>query len=220
MAVAAAALLLFSLGFPNRAVASRYPVRGIDVSNHQGNIDWREVASSGNVHFAYIKATEGADFQDAAFSANWKAAGQAGVVRGAYHYFKTGSTGSDQAANFLSVAPVEKGCLSPVVDIEEGGLQKAQFNKELGDFVFAIEAQYGCKPILYVTYPLYNEYIKGGFSGCPIWIRDVFMPPTLSRDEWLFWQYSDSGRIPGIDGAVDLDVFGGSEEEFVAQLIS
>jgi lysozyme len=217
VALAAGVLLLLWLGYPE-AVASRYPVKGIDVSAHQGNINWKKAAGSAQVRFAYIKATEGADFMDSCFSTNWKAAGQAGVVRGAYHYFKVTSLGHDQAANFIAIVHLEKGCLPPAVDIEEGGVSANQFRRELGDFISAVEARYGCKPVLYVTYPMYAEYVKGCFEGCPIWIRDVSKPPALPRGGWLFWQYGARGRVPGINGDVDTDVFAGSEKDFKALL--
>lgn len=87
-----------------RPDASRYPVRGVDVSHHQGKIDWSKVAGD-NVAFAYMKATEGGDWKDRKFLENWKAAREAGIATGAYHFFTLCRPGKDQAENFLATLP-------------------------------------------------------------------------------------------------------------------
>ncbi len=135
----ALASIWFGLWIPNAPPERTYPVRGIDVSHHQGPIDWRAVAESG-VHFAYIKATEGCDFQDADFFAHWNGAGRAGIARGAYHFFTFGTPGKEQAANFAAVVPVEPHSLPPAVDLEISGYNRSYqqspeaFQRELNDF--------------------------------------------------------------------------------------
>jgi lysozyme len=97
-----------------------------------------------------------------------------------------------------------------VVDIEENGPSKAVFKKELNDYLTLVEEKYHQKPILYVVYPLYNEYIKGEFEQYPIWIRDIVKPPMLlDKKEWVFWQYCNRGRLKGINTYADLNVFNG-----------
>src|SRR6476620_6575337 len=83
-----------------------YGVIGIDVSNHQGDIDWSALAGS-NVAFAYIKATEGGDFRDKRFQLNWEGAKKAGITRGAYHFFTQCRPGAEQAKNFIATVPRE-----------------------------------------------------------------------------------------------------------------
>jgi lysozyme len=196
--------------WPNSFFANRYSIHGIDVSNHQKDIDWKQVNRNPKIRFAFIKATEGKDYKDKYFQENWNNASEAGLYKGAYHYFKTTSSGKEQAENFIELVPVEKECLPPVVDIEESGLDKETFRKQLNDFIGLLEERYQQKPILYVVYPLYNEYIKGEFEQYPIWIRDILKPPRLSDDrEWMFWQYCNRGRIKGIQSYVDLNVFSG-----------
>jgi lysozyme len=217
--VAAAALLLcVYLGYlwPNKLFAARYAIKGVDLSHHLGAVDWLKVAEGGAVRFAYIKATEGSDFVDGRFSGNWSGARRAGLARGAYHYFTITSPGAAQAANFISVVPAEAGCLPPAVDIEEDGWTKERFVSELKDFISVVERHYGCKPVLYLNYTLYEEYIKGEFDDYPLWISDVALPPGLCGKQWLFWQYCDRGRADGIGAAVDLDAFCGSESDFEA----
>lgn len=219
-AAVAALFILVCLGYiwPNKFFAARYEVRGIDVSHHQGAIDWRRVAENKDVRFAYVKATEGSNFVDHLFSENWSGAGEAGIVRGAYHYFTLTSPGAWQAENFISAVPAEKGCLPPAIDLEEDGWEKADFVGELENFISAVEQRYGCKPVLYVTYPIYDEYIKGEFDEYPVWIRAIELPPSLGDREWLLWQYFDRGGISGIGANVDLDAFNGGASEFEALL--
>ncbi|HEX9063086.1 MAG TPA: GH25 family lysozyme [Clostridia bacterium] len=211
------ALCYFGIWWPNNLFAERYSVQGIDVSNYQKDIDWSKVSKNKKIKFAYIKATEGRDFKDRNFKENWNKALEAGLYKGAYHYFTIKSSGRDQAENFISVVPDLTGCMPPVVDIEESGLKKEVFRKELGDFLSIVEKRYGKKTVLYVVYPLYHEYIKGEFRENPIWIRDIIKPPSLGSDrEWMFWQYSERGRIEGINTYVDLDVFSGDINKFKA----
>lgn len=197
----------------NEIFASKYSIRGIDVSHWQGEINWEDVKNQ-DFKFVFIKASEGNDFVDDCFIENWDNSNEAGILRGAYHYFTTGSSGAEQAENFISVVPVEDNSLPPVIDIEEGGLSKEKFRNELRDYIEMIENHYDQKPILYVMYPLYDGYIKGDFEEYEIWIRDIIKTPSLSdKREWLIWQYCNRGRISGIDAYVDLNVFNGSYQE-------
>ena len=86
------------------------------------------------------------------------------------------------------------------------------------DLITRVEKYYGQKPVLYVMYPYYEEYIKGRFEDCPIWIRDIVKHPSLSDvREWTFWQYCNRGHVEGIDTYVDLNCYSGSLEELYAQ---
>jgi len=100
-------LLLFTLFYYgvvrfNYPSVSQYPVRGIDVSHHQGKIDWQAVKKQ-DIQFAYIKSTEGVDYQDPMFKTNWLEAHKAGIIRGAYHFFNFCSSPVKQAENFIRV---------------------------------------------------------------------------------------------------------------------
>lgn len=214
-------LILCYAGYlwPNSVFASAYSVRGIDVSNHQKDIDWKQVSQNKDIKFAFIKATEGKDYRDKCFLTNWNQASKVDMYKGAYHYFKATNSGKEQAENFMGLVPYETGCLPPVVDIEERGLSKAAFKKELNDYLLLVTEKYHQKPIIYVVYPLYNEYIKGEFEQYPIWIRDIIMPPKISDNrEWIFWQYCNRGRIKGINTYVDLNVFNGDIDKMKALL--
>jgi lysozyme len=201
--------------YPDR---KSFPVRGIDISHHQDEIDW-QLLTKQNVGFVYIKATEGGDFKDPLFYSNWKGASKSGIPRGAYHYFTFCMSGIEQAANFIRTVPAEANTLPPVINFEfEGNCNnrptKEALLKDLRAFVEQIELAYGQSPIFYVTSESYNKYLDGEIQGYQIWIRDVFGYPTLSlADNWTFWQYADHARIKGIQGPVDLDVFNGSMQQ-------
>jgi lysozyme len=185
--------------------------RGIDASHHQGRIDWPAVARSG-IRFAYVKATEGRDFTDPRFRENWSGAEAAGLARGAYHFFTFCSPGGAQAEHFLRVAPPAPGALVPVADVEFVGncrswTSLSAVRAELRTFVAAVEAAWRVTPILYVTPDAYERVLAGDFARHPIWVRDVLVrPPPGAFGGWLIWQYSETGRVPGVAGPVDLDV--------------
>lgn len=200
--------------WPNSYYANQYNVRGIDISAHQGIIDWGTVAQNKELMFVFIKASEGKDYQDSHFKRNWDEANNNGLLRGAYHYFKTTSSGLAQAQNFISMVPAVAGSLPPVVDVEEEGLDEEQFKRELKIFLNELESRYKQRPIIYVVYPLYDRYIRNEFTDYPIWIRDVIKSARLSDGrEWDFWQYSNRGRVRGINTFVDINVYAKDFEE-------
>ena len=93
---------------------------GIDVSAHQGEIEWEQVAEDG-IKFAYIKATEGQGWVDEWFAENWAGAARVGIDRGVYHFFTLCAAGDEQARNFLRVAPPDDDALPPAIDLELTG---------------------------------------------------------------------------------------------------
>jgi lysozyme len=213
---------LFYLGLwsPNGWVAKAYPVQGIDVSNHQGAIEWSKVAASG-IDFVYIKATEGADFRDRSFAENWKESGRHGVARGAYHYFTMKSSGREQAANMIAAVPVDPRALPPVVDLEFYGNSRdrrsvASFRKELEDFLGLVRATYGKEPVIYTDESFARKFLPG-YLIKRLWVPSYFTVPGWPADgKWTFWQFSERGRVPGIATYVDRNVFVGSPADFRA----
>ncbi|PJZ52109.1 GH25 family lysozyme [Leptospira adleri] len=200
----------------------KYPLRGIDVSHHQGRIVWDEVPKR-EVSFVYIKATEGADFRDPSFFTNWKEAKEAGFPVGAYHFFTLCKTGIEQAENFIRWVPKESNSLPPVLDLEFTGNCKERPNlknvkKEIQDYLERIDSYYGKKTILYSTFEFIDQYIGEESFEHPIWIRDIFKHPnTFSDISWILWQYKNRGRISGIEGYVDLNAVNGSLESLFSK---
>jgi lysozyme len=208
-------LCFFGIWIPNAPRRSQYSVRGIDVSHHQGQIDWSAVKAFG-IQFAYVKATEGVDFTDATFAENWRNSNTAGIVHGAYHFFTLGTSGQSQAAHFIATVPADADALPPAIDLEFSGYNKdrrpppEEFQRELATFWDAIVAHYRKVPVVYTATDFQKQYLR--FMPIErLWIREV----VLRADPgWTFWQFSARGRVRGIPGFVDLDVFHSNPAEF------
>lgn len=188
---------------------NQYAIRGIDISHHQGDIDWAQVAAD-DIAFVYMKATEGGDFKDRAFARNWAGAGGAGLARGAYHFFSLCKSGREQAQNFLSVLPQDSDMLAPVVDLEFTGNcarrpPAEEVLQEISDFVALVEQGRGKQVILYVPEDFYLDYLKGKGLNRRLWTQSIWHSPGYVSD-WSLWQYHDRGTIKGISGDVDLNV--------------
>lgn len=213
--LAVSASLYFTSFHPD---AERYPVRGIDVSHHQGEIDWPKVAGTG-IAFAYIKATEGGDFSDRRFQQNWRGASAAGLRIGAYHFFTFCRPGIEQAAHFIARVPANPDMLPPAVDLEFGGncgksARRLDVMKELSAFLDIVEAHYGVKALLYATPEFYIAYLADRKIDNPLWLRSILFEPGYNKHPWTLWQYHNRGRIAGIKGPVDYNVFTGSAAAF------
>ncbi len=212
--------LIFAL-FPYRDMLHLWHgTKGIDVSHHQGKIDWTGLKKS-DVSFAYIKATEGGTYLDPEFSGNWKAARDEGLAVGAYHFFNQCKSGEEQARNFLAHLPADRDQLLPVLDAEVTDPCKdknapAQFDipKEIQAFLDKVENETGCRPIIYTDWDFDSSYLQGKFRDEKFWIRSLVLPPSFRSERWIYWQYDDKGQRPGIDTPVDLNVFRGSPETF------
>lgn len=193
------------LGHPNAKIY------GIDLSHHQGNIDWSSVknAEGHPIEFVYIKATEGATFQDPLYAFNFKEAIKNGLNVGSYHYFRTTSTVANQLANFFNTAPKDQQTLIPMVDIEDiGSLTVGAFNDSLALFLAGIETQYGSKPILYTTQRFYNSFLQNRYADYHFCIGryGANEPELLDGNPWTIWQCSEGAHVKGIPKPVDLDV--------------
>lgn len=191
-----------------------YPIQGIDVSHHQGDIDWPKLAAQPNVRFAIMKATEGGDFKDRKFAENWQAAKVAGIVRGAYHFFTFCRPGREQAQNVLATVPKEPGTLPITVDIEfHGNCDKVptleELSGEIKAFMAEIKTVFPEKPIFYVTQQFHDRYLKGNEALFPehyLWLRSIAEEPRQDEcGRWSIWQFSDNGSLDGIRGPVDLN---------------
>ncbi len=205
---AAAALILYNLNYLFVGLSQyRNHSIGIDVSNHQGTIDWNRIEKK--YSFVFIKATEGDDFVDKRFNENRAGAKEAGLLYGAYHFFHFSYDGHSQAGNFI--ATVGRNIdLPPVIDIEYGGNTKKyeidDVRREIKIMISEIREYYGVDPIIYVTKESYSA-LKEDLKNMPIWIRSVIFPLAAPEKDFILWQYSNRARIEGIEGKVDLNVF-------------
>jgi len=202
------------------SLPAAYTVHGIDVSKYQQYIDWPSVqamqVNDVRIQFAFIKATEGLGSVDKQFRRNWYEAKQAGMVRGAYHFFLPTKSGKAQAINFIKTVTLEKGDLPPVLDIEKlYGVQPAKMQKEINDWLRLVEQHYKVKPIIYTYADFYERHLGAGYNNYPLWVAHYFEQhkPRINRD-WLFWQHNDGGRVNGINAKVDFNVFNGDSTSF------
>lgn len=194
-------------------------VRGIDVSHHQGKIDWNKVARN-DVAFTYIKATEGGDFVDPKFTVNWRAARKAGISVGAYHFFTLCRPPELHAANFLNVTGHDRHDLPPALDLEHMG--PCEHGPTLNDpasaaivFLDKVEAELGIRPIIYTTRQFHDAHLQK-LKGERYWLRSLFFAPEYRQRSRDFWQHHNRGHVDGIEGPVDLNEFRGSHAEFLS----
>jgi lysozyme len=180
---------------------------GVDVSSHQGAINWRQVSDDG-IAFAYIKASEGGDFTDVRFRDNWAQAASAGLARGAYHFFTLCRSGREQAEHFLRTAPPQADALPAAVDLELAGNcrdrpQPAHVYAELDTFLTLVEDAWGRPALLYVGDDWEDRYPVLQRSARPRWLVSFFGRPDPT---WSVWQLHGFARVDGVHGGVDLDV--------------
>lgn len=221
--IAVGILVYTGVIWPNTPSEKRYPVRGVDVSHYQGEIDWETLADQG-ICFAFIKATEGSTYQDSRFAYNWENANKTDLHIGVYHFFSYDSEGKTQAENYINTVPMVEGMLPPVVDVEfyaDKEANPASWEKAQGilsDLIDALESYYEMKPIIYVTRGTYSLYLTDAYTEYDIWIRSILSKPHLpDHREWTFWQYSNRGRLDGYRGDkpyIDMNVFNGTLAEF------
>ena len=198
---------------------------GIDVSYHQGTIDWVQVAAAGK-RFAFVRATAGTLTADTAYSANRSGARAAGLAVGSYHFANPDSAPNDatnEASWFLGNATIASGDLVPVLDLEvSNGLDPASLSAWAQAWLAQVSAATGVRPIIYTTPNFWatsmadtDWFARNGYSV--LWIANWTMAsqPTVpaggwAGSGWTFWQHSSAGTVPGISGPVDLDRFNGS----------
>lgn len=208
------------------------PVHGVDVAKWQGDIDWPRLRSAG-VRFAFIKATEGGDHVDSRFLENWRGAHAAGIPTGAYHFYFHCRGGAEQARWFIRHVPKQRGSLPPVLDMEWNGHSKTCPGKkpratvlhEMREFLRIVTRHYGQKPIIYSTVDFHREILEGEFRDYEFWLRSTkdHVDDVYPTRDWLFWQYTATGRVPGVEADIDLNAFKGGERawtKWVRQRVS
>lgn len=214
---------------PGVASAQNYPVHGIDVSRWQAEVDWAAVRAAGT-RFAFIKATEGGDHIDPRFLVNWNGARAAGIPVGAYHFVYWCRPAHEQAMWFVQHIPRDPDALPPVLDLEWNGHSRTCPRKVPKEVALEkarlmlreLEQHTGKIPIIYTDITFHKEVLEGepGFERYPFWLRSVAARPEeryVGRP-WAFWQYTTTGRIPGIRGDVDRNAFVGTDQEFTGWL--
>ena len=191
-------------------------VHGIDISHHQGEIDWHKLAKAehegSGIHFVFMKATEGSDWIDSTFQYNFEKAREVGFIRGAYHFFSNTSPAEKQASFFCEQVNLTDCDLPPVLDVEtKGNYGDDSLRLEVKNWLRKVEAHYGMKPIIYTSRKFKEKYLDDDtLNTYPFWIANYYVDSLTYTGEWAFWQHTDHGRLPGIKGRVDMNVFNGS----------
>lgn len=198
-----------------------HPVTGIDISKHNGDIDWDAIKAQ-EIDFIFIKATEGENYADPTYRDNLKSALDADIPVGAYHFFSFDKDGDKQALNFLKNCQVHELTLPLVIDVEEGDRFTAKPNKSvalknLKQMIHSIEKITNQKVIIYANEHTYQKYIEENFPTNKLWISSFNDPPRV-KCRWIFWQYTHKGKIEGIDHLVDINTFWGNREDWYKYL--
>lgn len=195
--------------------SEKYPIRGIDVSSHNGKIDFKRVKEDG-IEFVFIKASEGKSFRDKNFVRNYSGAELAGLPTGAYHFFRYNVDGLEQARNFLTAIGNRHPELGLAIDVEDSYNSAANNKNEVKENLIAMReflTLNGYKVIFYTNRKGYLDYIFNldDLNG-DVWISSFSSTPLPAP--WTFWQYDHHGHIDGIHGDVDLNVFCGNRLEW------
>jgi GH25 family lysozyme M1 (1,4-beta-N-acetylmuramidase) len=208
---------------PSPTPAPAY-LAGIDVSYHQGAIDWGRVAGAGKA-FAFVRATAGTLTADVAYDTNLAGARAAGIAVGSYHFGNPDSATNDalnEARWFVQNASFDAGDLVPVLDLEvSNGLGAAALTTWARTWLTEVESATGVRPLIYTTPNFWSSSMAGtdwfAQNGYRVWVAHwtTASQPTVPAGKWAghgwtFWQHSSTGSVPGVSGPVDLDRFNGT----------
>lgn len=198
-------------------------VVGVDLSKWQGVVDFAKIKAAANT-YVFVKVSQGATGVDPDYARNIAGARAAGLYAGSYHFYTTDHDAQSQFANLSRHLDLKPGDLPPVVDIEVLAQNSLPgLDQQLQAFLTLIENRYAVKPILYSGQSFASQYLKG-FSAYPLWLAEYTsapaprLPPDWSA--WTFWQYSQSGSVAGVSGAVDLDRFNGGLDDLRKLLVT
>ena len=202
----------FDLGRKGRVTVASTKYNGIDVSKHNGKINWERVAADPKIQFVYINATEGASLVDKTYRRNIDEARKNGLKVGSYHFFTSYKTPEEQYKNFKRQVKKGEQDLLPMVDVEEAGNKNARrevLQQRLWRFMELVKDDYGEYPVVYSQYKFYNDLLAPEFNNCIIFIARYgkAAPALRGGGEYNIWQYTERGKVDGIRGYVDLDRF-------------
>ena len=194
-----------------------YEIHGIDISHYQGKIDWEQLKNAMiegcPVRFVIIKSTEGASRLDDHFRENFNQVRDYGFIRGVYHFWSNKSSAREPAYYFLDKVHLTEGDLPPVLDIEHKPADKSvdDFQRDVLTWLHIVEDKYHAKPIIYTYYKFKEKYLSAPvFDDYPYWIAHYYVDKVQYQGKWKFWQHTDAGKLPGIKGYVDFNIYNGS----------
>ena len=185
---------------------------GIDVSKHQGDINWEELKKNTKIKFVFIKATEGSDYIDPRYKQNIKEARRHGFKVGSYHFLTNRSSATSQFINFAKTANRDEQDLIPIIDVEVcKQWSSQQLRDSLKVFADLLEDYYGCKPMIYTSEKFFTKHLGRAFADYPLFIAKYNTVQPNVGYKWILWQFSDCGlfrkAVKGNSGEVDLSRF-------------
>lgn len=204
---------------------------GIDVSAYQGIQDWNCIKESG-ISFVFIKSTEGFTFVDEKFKSNLQGAKSAGLKVGVYHFCRASDISSalHEADFFIDVIKSVGGFsvldIAPVLDLETPeGATKDNVTAICKAWIERVKFASGMQPILY-SYPSFaDQYLDVSLADIPLWLANYSNDPIFQPMDhagwtrWTFLQYSEEGKVPGIDGYVDMNEYMGNIQDYSWKII-
>lgn len=194
----------------------RFPIRGIDISAHNGMVNLQAVADAG-YKFVFIKASEGENFRDENFNINYEKACNADLRIGAYHFYRFDSDPEKQAINLHKTINNRYLDLGIVIDVEAHGNPSGYSNIEISRGVEKMATELrrmGYHVLIYTNRDGYYDYIDSynSLRDYSLWICSFYSDPLNAP--WEFWQYDHHGTVPGVRGDVDLNAYSGSLNEW------
>lgn len=191
---------------------------GLDVSEYQEKISWSYVDTLEQKYpldFVFIRATVGNDRVDSQFKRNWLGAKENKMIRGAYHYYRPNENSIEQAELFIQTVTLKKGDLPPVLDIERLPKNQSIDSLKIGlkRWLTKVESHYKVRPIIYTGEKYYDDFLKEEFSDYLFWIANYNFYREEIQDEWLFWQFTEKAKVPGIKTNVDINIYNGDLQQ-------
>ena len=193
---------------------------GVDVSDHNDTVTWSKVKAAGR-SFAFARTSDGLTGLDDQFATNWKGMKAAGLVRGAYQFFRARHGGVEQADVMLKqladAGGLKAGDLPPVLDLETLDKQSAADTVARAKaWILRVQTKLGVKPIVYTGNNM-SDAIGTTFKDYLLWVPhyQVDCPRVpVGWSTWTFWQSAEDGSVNGISGhAVDIDFFQGKASD-------
>jgi len=195
---------------------------GIDLSSWNDVTDWDAVAAAG-IQFTFLRVSSGASYPDTKFATHWEAAKAHGIVRGGYQFFSPGDDAHEQAAVMIAaMSSLGPGDLPPVLDVEiTDGQSASTVAQQIRLWVTEVQTALSVTPIVYTGAAFWQSGLANdsSFTDLPLWVAHWGVAcPSLPQpwNNWVFWQHSSTGSVPGIDGEVDLNKFNGDPAALAA----
>ena len=199
-------------------------ISGADISENNGSVNWQSFANH-DIHFIFIKATEGLDKVDTFFETNLKQARQCDLAAGVYHWFHPRLHAGQQADLFIRSVKSFSGLLPPVVCLGTYFTDMSEMEKNILTFLRLLEKRIKAIPMIYTSEAYWRTYLSGADWGCdyPLWLDkpgSIWPAQVWPWAGWTFWQYSYQANLPGIPANLGLNWFNGEIDDLQQMVMS